>query len=320
MNNLSLKTRELTSLLNAEEFLKYYGAENIQVEGNEIRHRCVLPSGMHKNGDHHPSASLNKRDWLYGCFVCGGGSILWFIQQMEECSKREAFDKLEEFLVPRDLTGEELVRQLEGIFNPRILQNYIPRYNSDTLQRWRAIHPYLVEKRGLNKKSIKKFFLGYNDKNQHIIIPHFFDGNLVGWQERKIRKLDKGPRYKNTFDFPKNETLYNYDRVKDLCRVIVVEGPLSVVYLDQFGYCNAVATFGAKVTEGQVELLKRFQDITLFMDEDKPGKKATEYLIEELKHFADVYTVQNSGGDAMDKSSGELAELFKNRIHYCIRR
>ena len=67
--------------LDAEDVLRdLIGAHEIIGNDTELIHSCKLPFGMHKNGDQNPSASLNRDTLLFNCFTCGGGSIIWLVQ------------------------------------------------------------------------------------------------------------------------------------------------------------------------------------------------------------------------------------------------
>jgi DNA primase len=67
--------------------------------------------------------------------------------------------------------------------------------------------------------------------------------------------------------------------------IYVVESPMSVLVLKSRGIDNIVATFGAKVDKQQINLLRNFSKVNIFMDGDAPGRMATEHLIEELQNY-----------------------------------
>jgi DNA primase len=72
------------------------------------------------------------------------------------------------------------------------------------------------------------------------------------------------PKYLNSPETPlfdKGRTLFNIDRAaaasREARRVIVVEGQMDVIALDQAGIAEAVAPLGTAMTETQLELLWR---------------------------------------------------------------
>lgn len=90
------------------------------------------------------------------------------------------------------------------------------------------------------------------------------------------------PKYLNSPETPifnKGRTLFNIDRAapasRKTGRVIVVEGQMDVITLDQAGIPDAVAPLGTAMTEAQLELLWRMSaEPILCFDGDGAGQKA----------------------------------------------
>lgn len=90
------------------------------------------------------------------------------------------------------------------------------------------------------------------------------------------------PKYLNSPDTPlfdKGRTLFNFDKAapasRDTKRVIVVEGQMDVIALDQAGIGEAVAPLGTATTEAQLGLLWRLSPVPVFcFDGDAAGQKA----------------------------------------------
>ena len=100
-----------------------------------------------------------------------------------------------------------------------------------------------------------------------------FGGRILG---------DGEPKYLNSPETPlfdKGRTLYNLDRAgpasRTAKRVIVVEGYMDVIALDQVGIGEAVAPLGTALTEGQLERLWRLSPAPILcFDGDAAGQKA----------------------------------------------
>jgi len=97
------------------------------------------------------------------------------------------------------------------------------------------------------------------------------------------RILDAGePKYLNSPDTPlfdKGRTLYNLDRAGPIARksgrIIVVEGYLDVIALDQAGIGEGVAPLGTALTEAQMARLWSIVDAPILcFDGDSAGRKA----------------------------------------------
>jgi DNA primase len=90
------------------------------------------------------------------------------------------------------------------------------------------------------------------------------------------------PKYLNSPETPlfdKGRTLFNIDRAaaasRDAKRVIVVEGQMDVIALDQAGIAEAVAPLGTAMTETQLGLLWRLAPSPILcFDGDAAGQKA----------------------------------------------
>jgi DNA primase len=90
------------------------------------------------------------------------------------------------------------------------------------------------------------------------------------------------PKYLNSPDTPlfdKGRTLFNIDKAgpasRDSRRVIVVEGQMDAIALDQAGISEAVAPLGTALTEAQLGLLWRLSPSPLLcFDGDAAGQKA----------------------------------------------
>ncbi len=101
------------------------------------------------------------------------------------------------------------------------------------------------------------------------------------------------PKYLNSPDTPlfdKGRTLFNIDKAaaasREAGRVIVVEGQMDVIALDQAGLGEALAPLGTAVTEAQLGLLWRLSPTPIFcFDGDSAGQKAAvRALLRALPH------------------------------------
>ena len=94
---------------------------------------------------------------------------------------------------------------------------------------------------------------------------------------------DAKPKYLNTADTPvfnKRKGVYAINlirKMRDLKRVILVEGYMDVVAITQAGVSGAVATLGTALTNEQARLLKRYApEVHLAYDGDEAGQHAIE--------------------------------------------
>ena len=111
-------------------------------------------------------------------------------------------------------------------------------------------------------------------------------GEVIGFGGRIVTKGE--PKYLNSPEtelFNKSKELYGLfeakKSIRDLNQVIVVEGYMDVIALNQYGLTNVVATMGTAVTEEHIKILFRLCDnICYSFDGDNAGKKAAWRALE----------------------------------------
>ena len=312
--------------------LEEFGATHIRPGGDgELVHGCLLPFGNHKDQDRNPTASLNWKKLVYSCLGCGaGGGLIWFIGLCRDESGEQARQWLEE----QTGTGadEQSLASLLAFFDAvydksrRDTSTPIPRMNDRVLEPWLCIHPYLTEDRGVPEDNVIEAKVGYGvlrirvgeDRfvdSHRIVIPHFWKGDLVGWQSRRLIKADGTAKYLSTPDFPKDQTVYRYDEKADVA--IVVESPMSVLAKLHLGHIEA--TFGASVTDRQVQLLSMHRKVVLFMDNDEAGWNATRRLGEALEAYSAVWVVENPfAADPADMDDDTYTSLVEEAVPYAV--
>ena len=115
-------------------------------------------------------------------------------------------------------------------------------------------------------------------------------GNVVGFGGRTLSVDDKR-KYLNSRDTPvynKNNYLFSLNYAKDAAvksrKIILCEGNLDVISLNQAGFENAVASCGTALTADQVKLISHYADeVLICYDSDEAGMKATRRAIELIR-------------------------------------
>ena len=323
--------------LNARAVLDHYGIRNDHDEvtdrgETEVIHSCLLDQvdRHHHNGDQNPSAACNLDRKLYVCYAYWGGDLFHLVQKMEDKSSFEEIlpivePWLEGSVVPPDQFAAEIEAALA---NPHVSPEFMPAYSDRVLSPWAFVHPYLHE-RGIDSDTASRLQIGWREDDNRIIIPHFWQGKLVGWQSRAIPGEDKStfpptpypwpptaqpnPKYKSTSGFPKSETFY-YDHSRGFPRpgskaVVVVESPFSVIKATALGLDTPVlATFGSKVSPVQTEMLKSFDRVTVWADPDPAGETMERTLLRRLHNHPGLeFVIPDPGRDMADCDT--LAEI-----------
>jgi DNA primase len=188
----------------------------------------------------------------------------------------------------------------------------IKRLNNQALESPRAMRYYAG--RLITEESVKKFSLGYSEKQDMVTIPVASpDGMTIGFVGRSV----EGKEFKNTPGLPKSKTLFNLHRVKTSDRVYVVESSFDAIRLDQVGL-PAVATLGSMVSNIQMDLLKKyFNNIILLADNDDAGNTMRQKLIDKLGSRISVIKIDAKYKDIGDMDNETIKTLeyrFDNSI------
>ena len=175
-----------------------------------------------------------------------------------------------------------------------------------------------LEDLGLIKKSAKgKYYDKYRNRIIFPIINHY--GQVIGFGGRAIG--DQMPKYLNSPEadiFKKRFNLYGLNIYKKQKKdsIILVEGYMDVIALNNRGIDYAVASLGTALTKEQAKLIKRYaENIYICYDSDDAGLKATDKAIEiflDQDVKAKIISLENGmDPDEFIKENGKEAFLKK---------
>lgn len=122
------------------------------------------------------------------------------------------------------------------------------------------------------------------------------------------------PKWKHNKDFKSQNHLYNFWFAKDFILqssyAIIVESPGNVWRLEENGIHNAVAIFGASLSDRQKILLDSSGAMSLIIltDNDKAGDEAAKQIMSKCEHTYRVFRPQISKNDVGDMTSSEIKE------------
>lgn len=131
---------------------------------------------------------------------------------------------------------------------------------------------------------------GVYDRFYNRVMFPIFDlrGNVIAFGGRNM--TNEKPKYLNTSDtivFDKSKNLFSLNNAKNTGsrRLILCEGYMDVIALNQAGFADAVATLGTALTAEQAMLMKRYCDeVVICYDADAPGQQATQRAIGILRN------------------------------------
>lgn len=300
---------------------------------------CPDPWNLHKNGDTTGKFAINRDKRVFHCWVCGGGTLLSLAMSVWNLSEPDTVARLWELCgEPTDDRFEEEIddllrdeRERAPVipwFNKHVLTKFEDQIGDPIMQEWlldRGLDPELAKahKLGFDPWAVKAAKKGRYE-GPGIILPHFWQGRLVGWQTRWLEPDDVRPpwiqKYNNTLDFPKRWTVYNYEKVYlSAAPVVVVESVPTALYVESIGY-PCVAVFGASVTSEQLRLLRACsQGLILAPDNDGAGMQFVSKAVPYLERFIDVKVAapvgeEGSGADLADVSKYEVTDALETAI------
>lgn len=186
------------------------------------------------------------------------------------------------------LVSEEGREGLDYLRERGLLPNTIRRYGLGFApDGWHGLHYFLRAKGYTDDEMLSGALLArrnnsvYDKFRRRVMFP-IIDrrGNVIAFGGRTLEK-DAPAKYLNsdeTLVFQKRENLFSLNfakNTKEKC-LILCEGYMDVIALNQAGFDNAVATLGTAITPQQANLMKRYtNEVVISYDSDEAGQKAT---------------------------------------------
>jgi DNA primase len=298
--------QEQTTLYSAEQIRRVINGSGINIE-SEVDSDYLIFCPYHANY-RTPAGEVSKDRGTFFCFSCHESrSLTEFVMHVTGKTFFEAGRFIDSAKTDVDITDSiDKMLEVKPDFVP-FDEIMIKRLNTQALESPRAIRYF--EGRRITKDSMRKFSLGYSEKQDMVTIPQQTpDGSTyVGFVGRSV----EGKDFKNTPKLPKSKILFNLHRAKLHDTVYVVESSFDAIRLDQCGI-PAVATLGANVPKTQVELLtKHFNSVIVIPDNDDAGQDMAKRIVEKMGHRATVIGIPTRFKDIGDMTDADIQELTK---------
>jgi len=292
-----------SNLYSEEQIRRVLNGSGIEIEaefGNDFIVYCP-----YHNNSRTPAGEVAKDSGLFFCFGCQT------TKNLEEfimfTTGRSYFETARYIKSKETETNIEIAVNKAMYAAPDFVQYdevLIKRLNNQALESPRAMRYYAG--RYITEDSVKKFSLGYSEKQDMVTIPvHSPDGMTIGFVGRSV----EGKEFKNTPGLPKSKILFNLHRVKTSSIIYVVESSFDAIRLDQVGF-PAVATLGANVSASQIKLLEKyFNNVVLVADNDEAGAIMKDKLIEKLGSLVSVVTIDKKYKDIGDMDDSAIRSI-----------
>jgi DNA primase len=303
--------RNKGNLYSPEQIKRVLAGAGLDIQ-SEVDSDYIIFCPFHGNS-RTPAGEVDKRSGVFFCFSCQHVTDL--IELVMHTSGRTYFESAR-FIRSKEQESSILDAVSKNLVEKPMYTQYdqviIKRLNQQALESPRAMRYY--SGRAITEDSIKKFSLGYSEKQDMVTIPvHTPDGMEIGFVGRSV----EGKEFKNTPGMPKSKVLFNLHRVKSSNKVYVVESSFDAIRLDQCGFA-AVATLGANVSSFQTDLLQKyFNSVIVIADNDEAGGNMKSKILERLGPIATVIKLDKKYkdiGDMDDDAIKSLDESFDKSI------
>lgn len=297
------------------------------VEQQEMKIICPF------HADKNPSMKVDFATGFWYCFGCQeGGKWKKFILKMEGSELKA------ELVKQKIIKGEvksvglkvarispEVARRRQRQLRVEAMDYYVglPRvaWASSGDHDVKSVRDYMLE-RGFTPSSLQLAGAKYNfSRDYKLIFPITDNGSFRGWVCRTIdTEVAKYRKYLYNKGFSRRNTVVGKYGAKCDGRsdyVVIVEGFMDRLKLEQLGVKNAVAIFGWKITSEQVEKLKDagIKFVVSALDNDDCGRRGTAYL---RKHFDVIRWPYLKGikdpGDFTQESFSKMSKRFEQKL------
>ena len=304
---------------------------NLQVDLKYSRHRHRITGdclAIDHPGDRDSGAfswSDERNCWTcftHHCEVEYGADIFGLVQGALGIGFRESLVWLDDLLKNKPLLVPKRTQTSVNKNNKSISNN--------KLRLLERKYDYLIA-RGFNTDIAKKFEVGIWRKpntfmHNRLIFPVRNEDNiLVGFSGRSLyddiyrEKLEES-KWKHSANleryqpFYTGSILYNLNNAKkcNTKKIIIVEGPLDGLKLEQAGIKNWVAILGTSFSETAKTLLlgTSFQYVDIALDPDDAGLKSAKKIGKTLKEYFSVRIIQLPA-DPGDCSIPQLLKIWR---------
>lgn len=303
--SLNLKSSFSSDL--ESDIRKLFSDYNIKIQ-TESAKEASLYCPFHKN-THSPAFNINLKTGLWQCFN-------------PSCDRRGNFRQLY-----KHITGKSFYR--EFVIDPVNLQYQIEQGFEDQKEEEISLDSIEIDfsskdevkllstllERGFSADTLEYLDIGYSRVKERVVIPvRDAQYKVVGLIGRAT--LDgQEPRYLYNTGFKRADVLFNIQNAKFYDECIVVEGSLDCAKVIQSGFKNCVATLGAKISENQSKMLRKYFDkIVIFSDKDEAGDAMRSAIIRSCdgKEMFSM-TIPDHAKDPGEMSEQEIQQSYNNK-------
>jgi DNA primase len=279
--------------------------------------RLTGPCPVHRGDNPHAfQVDLERNLWFCFSRCCRGGDVVDLARCLSGGSWSRAAQWLEQLSCLESMTPGQPATPLEPSKTQARALEFRPFRRALRLV---PDHPFFLAL-GLTPATVHRFEAGawqgpgFLEATVAVRL-HDPAGNPLGYAGRRLdtAAIARWGKWKWPPGFPKALTLWNWHRIQPTSArgVILVEGPWSVMKLWQAGFDNAVALCGLGISYQQRQLLSQSRHITLFLDGDQAGIRASARHAASKFHPHLRVVQPPPDRDPADLSQSQLLRLLK---------
>lgn len=259
--------------------------------------------------DSKPSWSIDKTELLHHCWSCPySGTLRQLIADMGGESADAS-----EWLA--DYTRRKAIRKLRERPQVSVELKVEPARLTGLQRRFSAFEEppdWALRARGLERFAVAHYDIRWDPELDHWIIPVEDEyGTLVGFQRKGDGYFCNRPK-----GLEKSRTVFGLRQLTGTWAVLL-ESPLDVVRLYSEGVEGGVSTYGAFVSNTQLDLInERAEDVVLALDNDDTGNEQRNRIWHSQWRKGNRYRVLDYTGIA-GKDIGEMtsAEIRRHALY-----
>ena len=309
--------KSLKQRIPIDHVLARYGVKLRPAGPHTLCGACPLPTHTSRQSRQSFSVNLSLQVWSCHSASCIaarggrlGGHVIDLVAILGRCSLREAGLRLQDWF---SVGASHAAPTCAPVVPSSVAEPNRPL--GFALQRIDTGHAYLAH-RGICLSTARWFgvgmYRGHGFLTGRCVIPiRDEQSRLVAYVGRAVNGEE--PKYRFPAGFRKSQVLFNLDRTMQtgVGDVIVVEGFFDAMKVHQAGHPAVVALMGVSLSQRQSELLlHHFARITLMLEGDATGRRASEVIAQLLKPKVPVHTVALPNGVQPDQlSSAQINTL-----------
>lgn len=287
---------QIVARLNIEKFYLDRGVE-LRKSGSELVGRCPF----HK--DTNPSFSVNPESGLFFCHAgCGAnGSVFDFVMKLEHRDFKGAFE-----IVAKE-AGVTLTKA-----KPPIPEDKVREWHERLLDS-KSRMSFLLERRGLNEETVKRFEIGF-DGDRYTIPIRDGRGVLVNVRRYKPEATgkDKMISYAQMHEGEKHTygTARLFPATVDGTQVVIAEGEMDCMLAVQLGFKANTGTTGAGSWNTDWNRQYADKDVVIAYDNDDAGKTGSVNVAKNLYPVAKSVRILQWPNTMLKR--GDITDWFVN--------